>query len=111
MIVVKHETAMNRSAERENHTISVVGHANFDLSGHDIVCAAVSALVQSFASTMNEWDDFDAGEVILDTECDLYDEYAHGCIDMLMEGLRMIEDVYPEYLTVSEELIEDGTSH
>jgi len=105
MIVVKHENTKNHAAKRENHVISVVGHANFDLSGHDIVCAAVSALVQSFASAMNEWDDFDSGEVIIDTECDIYDEYAHGCLDMLMEGLRMIEDVYPDYLSVTEEEI------
>lgn len=105
MIVAKHEIAVNAKAERENHSISVIGHAGFDLSGHDIVCAAVSTLVQSFAAAMNEWDDFEAGDVRIDTECDIYDEYAHGCIDMLMEGLRMIEDTYPEYLSVSEEEI------
>ena len=105
MIVVKHEIDINAKAERENHTISVIGHANFDLSGHDIVCAAVSALVQTFAAVMNEWDDFEAGNVKIDTECDIYDDYAHGCIDMLMEGLRMLEDSYPEYLSVSEEEI------
>ena len=40
--------------EIEKNSISVKGHANYDKPGRDIVCAAVSVLLQTFTASVEE---------------------------------------------------------
>ncbi|MBQ2807320.1 MAG: ribosomal-processing cysteine protease Prp [Clostridia bacterium] len=82
----------------EGYCLEVIGHANY-ATGDDIVCAAVSALVESLAAYLEEYD----------TECcaeaDLADGYAlislserNAAFDMAACGLAAIADKYPQHV-------------
>ena len=78
----------------EGYCLEVVGHADY-AAGDDVVCAAVSALVESLAAYLEEYDDCTA-------EADLADGYAmitmpqrNAAFDMAACGLEAIADKYP----------------
>ena len=107
MIYAKHNLKHDREKKEEHHIITVKGHANYDDSGRDIVCSAVSALVQSLIATLDIWNDEDLvkepGNVQIRYTCADYDDYAHAAIDMLVIGIGCLEETYPEYV----EMVED----
>ena len=83
----------------EGYCLEVVGHADY-ACGNDVVCAAVSALVESLAAYLEEYDDCSA-------EADLADGYAmitisdrNAAFDMAVCGLGVIADHYPYYVTM-----------
>lgn len=82
----------------EGYCLEVIGHAEY-AAGNDIVCAAVSALVESLAAYIEEYDS-DSG-----AEADLADGYAmitmperNAAFDMAACGLAAIADNYPDYV-------------
>lgn len=84
--------------ESEAYCLEVIGHAEY-AAGDDIVCAAVSALVESLAAYIEEFDS-DSG-----AEADLADGYAMitmpercAAFDMAACGLAAIADKYPDYV-------------
>ena len=79
------------------YCLEVIGHAAYARE-NDIVCAAVSALVESLAAYIEEYDDGTA-------EIDLADGYANitlpernAAFDMAACGLCAIADQYPQYV-------------
>ena len=90
--------------------ITIDGHAGYAPSGHDIVCAAVSALVQTFVASIEE----------LTTDGILYGTNEQGQIQTIqykslstpgqvllgsfLIGIRMIADSYPRNLILTEHL-------
>lgn len=94
MIVITHEKGR----------ITINGHANYAVIGHDIVCAAVSALVQTFIASVEELtaDEIKAvqnkqGQI----QTILYKhltERAQVLLDAFFVGVRMIADSYPSNL-------------
>lgn len=90
------------SAYRDSrgYCLEVVGHAGY-ASGDDIVCAAVSALVESLAAYLEEYD------TDCSAEADLADGYAmitvgerNAAYDMAACGLAAIADRYPQFVTM-----------
>lgn len=82
-------------ASGEGYCLEVIGHADY-ACGDDVVCAAVSALVESLAAYLEEYDDCTA-------EVDLADGYAmitlserNAAFDMAACGLAAIADKYPQ---------------
>ena len=80
--------------------LEVVGHADY-ACGDDVVCAAVSALVEALAAYLEEYDTDGTAEA------DLADGYAmitlgqrNAAFDMVATGLSAIADRYPEYVTM-----------
>lgn len=84
----------------QGYCLEVVGHADY-ACGDDIVCAAVSALVESLAAYLEEYD----------TDCtsdaDLADGYAmitlaerNAAYDMAVCGLSAMADKYPDNVTM-----------
>ena len=89
----------------EGYCLEVIGHANY-ASGDDIVCAAVSALVESLAAYLEEYDS-DSG-----AEADLADGYAmitmperNAAFDMAACGLAAIADKYPQHVIMRDSYI------
>ena len=85
--------------------IAVTGHAGSGEPGHDIVCAAVSALVQTLRDTLELRCDSSVSSAVapgnavftwtrLSTEADLL-------TDSLIIGLRGIEESYPANLHIN----------
>ena len=100
MIVVTHEIG----------NISINGHAGYAPHGQDIVCAAVSALVQTFLASTEELtndkiESFrnDQGQI----QTIQYRKLSEGAQLLLASffvGIRMIADAYPSNLTLTEHL-------
>lgn len=81
----------------QGYCLEVIGHADYACGG-DVVCAAVSALVEALAAYLEEYDDCTA-------EADLADGYAmitlperSAAFDMAACGLAAIADKYPNYV-------------
>ncbi len=84
----------------QGYSLEVIGHADYSCGG-DVVCAAVSALVESLAAYLEEYDDPTA-------EADLADGYAmitvserNAAFDMAVCGLGAIADRYPAYVSMT----------
>jgi uncharacterized protein YsxB (DUF464 family) len=84
----------------QGYSLEVIGHSEY-ACGNDVVCAAVSALVESLAAYLEEYDELDA-------ETDLADGYAmitvserNAAFDMAVCGLGAIADHYPAYVSMT----------
>lgn len=81
MITIKHT----------HNSITAQGHANYSTPGSDIVCAAVSTLLQTLELRGKATKD--KGDMIVHTE----DKEA---LRLVVEGLRLIEANYPSNVEV-----------
>lgn len=84
--------------------ITINGHAGYAPHGQDIVCAAVSALVQTFVASVEE---LTADEItavqneqgqIQTIQYKHLTERAQVLLDAFFVGIRMIADSYPRNL-------------
>lgn len=92
------EATAGQSAQ--GYTLEVIGHAGY-CAENDVVCAAVSALVEALAAYLEEYGEPDA-------EADLADGYAmitvserSAAFDMAVCGLGTIADQYPAYVSMT----------
>lgn len=99
MVNAKYEVEDNR------HTLIVLGHANYDEYGKDIVCAGVSSIVQALIGWLEE-NYYKAecisvnpkeGEVII--SCEGGEDVA-SVFQMASIGLEQIADCYPAHVAI-----------
>lgn len=90
--------------KRHSGGISVKGHAGYAPHGQDIVCAAVSTLVQAFCASVEELTadeiraDYSPGNANIQ-----YGNLSDGAKlleDSLFVGLKLIADNYPAFVRV-----------
>ena len=90
--------------QRNNNGISIKGHAGYAPHGQDIVCAAVSALVQAFYVSVQQLTadqvkaDFSPGKAVI--EYGNLSDVAKLLEDSLFVGLNLISDNYPDHVRV-----------
>lgn len=103
---------VNRDANGKIVEFSGAGHASFGEHGRDIVCAAVSALLQTAVIGLQSR----LGEAMVHVEissgslkCNLLGELSdreRECADVILEtilsGLLQIRDQYPKYIRIIE---------
>lgn len=96
----------NYRVEDSTHTLSVVGHANYDEYGKDIVCAGISALVQALIGWI-EVNYYKANCISIDTQggevlisCDGGEDLA-SVFNMTAIGLEQIADCYPDHIEIN----------
>lgn len=86
------------------------GHANTAPRGQDIVCAAASILIQTYAVTLAKFDelhtryqfaDGDGSVRFSGTPGPATINYATTCYRMLRDGLEMIRDGYPDKIQIT----------
>lgn len=77
-----------------SNSISAKGHANYAEPGKDIVCAAVSTLMQTLE--LRGIARKSKGNMFVQTK----DKEA---LQLVLDGLRMISENYPEYVEVENE--------
>lgn len=103
-------TKVTITKERELLSISMVGHANHEGSGGDIVCAACSVLIQSLVNTLYtmgakiDWMQR-PGEAHLDLTAGRTlhkDIAARGAFRMACVGLQMLAQSYPKNVKIIE---------
>lgn len=84
--------------------VQTKGHANYDESGKDIVCAAVSTLLEStiinVVSLNNEALMHDTKEGFQLVEILNEDKITDKLINNMIEILEGFEDDYPEYIKI-----------
>lgn len=93
------------SVEGNIHTLSVLGHANYDEYGKDIVCAGVSALVQALIGWIEE--NYYKAEYIninpkageVNVSCEGGEDLA-AIFNMATIGLMQIADSYPDHVQI-----------
>ena len=84
----------------------VVGHAGFAPHGQDIVCAAVSALLQTFEASVKDLTTdeikcvISAGNAVM--RYGNLSGTAQTLLDSFFIGCRMIAETYPDNVRVSE---------
>ena len=91
-----------------NHTegkITVIGHANYAESGKDIVCAAISALLQTFIASVEKLTadklkcEIGHGKAII---CyGSLSETAQALLSSFFVGCEMIAEAYPDFVKLS----------
>jgi uncharacterized protein len=90
-------------------SITVQGHALFANKGSDIVCAAVSVLVQAFAKSLvakgvdlEIGNDLDMMTIRMKNVMndDMLKKGVNGSVEMLLQGLAMTAENYPDHLKI-----------
>ena len=93
------------TAEKNKHTLAVLGHAGYGEYGKDIVCAGVSALVLALAGWVenNHCEtkcisiDEHGGEVLIACKGD---KETAAVFNMTMIGLEQIANSYPDHVQI-----------
>lgn len=94
--------------KQHRFAIATTGHANYAPYGQDIVCAAVSSLVQTYGNFIVDHEKFRTWKVLEvklnegDTNVEVVDpkDSIKDLYYMIMEGLEDIKRAYPGYITI-----------
>ncbi len=99
------------------YNITVSGHAEFDTKGKDIVCAAVSVLIQTFYLTLKQLDglivnliDDKVFSVTIKDGFENYTDILHGICSFLLTGMYLLKEHYPDYIKIINKGVNNGTS-
>lgn len=96
----------------DSYIISITGHAGFDDKGKDIVCAAISAIAYTLLNALKWAEDESClnirvenvsdGNIYLEVlPYDFSKERIDTIIDTCIIGFSLIEEEYPDYITIS----------
>ena len=84
---------------RHNGGVTIRGHANYARPGQDIVCAAVSVLVQTLIQSIEDLTtdriEYDMSAGLVDIKHGNLSAQAHLLMDSFFVGVQMIADEYP----------------
>ena len=90
---------------------TVTGHANYAEHGADIVCSAISAIVQTTEMALhrhsNIYSTFGIESIIEEGHISVHikesNVYTNILVDAMINGIRAIIAKYPQYVTIQEE--------
>ena len=84
--------------------IKISGHANYAVSGSDIVCAGVTALVQTLIKSIEDLTDDKIEYEIFPGRVDIkygnLSEKSRALVDSFFIGICMIADEFPEHVRI-----------
>jgi len=84
-------------------SLHVSGHANQDVYGKDIVCAAVSAVLVGGINALNNPKDFkiklDEGDASLEAN-NIISDHDEVVVETIVTGLKSIEETEPKYVKI-----------
>ena len=84
--------------------ITVKGHANYAVSGSDIVCAGVTALAQTLIKSIKDLTDdkieYEISPGRVDIKYGNLSEKSRALVDSFFIGICMIADEFPEYVRI-----------
>ena len=89
----------------EKKNISILGHANYDDYGKDIVCAAVSSIVMCSVEAISQFDinsvDIKQSQDKLDIIINKTDDTTQKLITNMLNCLKEIEKKYPKNIQIN----------
>ena len=107
--MIEINTTVSASADGGYCRMEVSGHANAAPRGKDLVCAAVSTLVQTFAGWVKERGEertletdvrIEEGRTVIAASAGIWEmERLLGCFEIIRFGLENLSRQYPEYIT------------
>lgn len=106
MTNVKHEIT-HLPDGMSHHKVSIIGHANFDEIGKDIVCSAISILGTTLVQHLIDIDakfmslNFSEGAIqfeVVDTSCE---QKTKTIIEVIMAGFSLLENQYPDFVKIN----------
>ena len=84
--------------------IKISGHANYAVSGLDIVCAGVTALAQTLIKSIKDLTDdkieYEISPGRVDIKYGNLSEKSRALVDSFFIGICMIADEFPEYVWI-----------
>jgi uncharacterized protein YsxB (DUF464 family) len=84
--------------------IKISGHANYAVSGSDIVCAGVTALAQTLIKSIEDLTDdkieYEISPGRVDIKYGNLSEKSRALVDSFFIGICMIADEFPEYVRI-----------
>ena len=84
--------------------ITVKGHANYAVSGSDIVCAGVTALAQTLIKSIKDLTDdkieYEISPGRVDIKYGNLSEKSKTLVDSFFIGICMIAEEFPEYVRI-----------
>lgn len=84
--------------------ITVKGHANYAVSGSDIVCAGVTALAQTLIKSIKDLTDdkieYEISTGRVDIKYGNLSEKSKTLVDSFFIGICMIAEEFPEYVRI-----------
>lgn len=84
--------------------ITVKGHANYAVSGSDIVCAGVTALAQTLIKSIKDLTDdkieYEISPGRVDIKYGNLSEKSRALVDSFFIGICMIAEEFPEYVRI-----------
>lgn len=84
--------------------ITVKGHANYAISGSDIVCAGVTALAQTLIKSIKDLTDdkieYEISPGRVDIKYGNLSEKSKTLVDSFFIGICMIAEEFPEYVRI-----------
>lgn len=91
--------------EHTDSGITITGHAGYAPHGKDIVCAAISALVQTFIASVEELTEdeiiyiMEPGKIVL--KHGNLSKRAQTLKDSFFVGVKMVADTYPDHVVIT----------
>ena len=93
---------------KHRYAITTSGHANYAPYGQDIVCSAISALVQSYGNYIQDKEQYKSWKVLEvkldegDTNVEVIDtmDNVKDLFYMISEGIEDIKKAYPGYISL-----------
>lgn len=84
--------------------IKISGHANYAVSGSDIVCASVTALAQTLIKSIEDLTDdkieYEISPGRVDIKYGNLSEKSKTLVDSFFIGICMIAEEFPEYVRI-----------
>lgn len=84
--------------------IAVKGHANYAVSGSDIVCAGITALAQTLIKSIKDLTDdkieYEISPGRVDIKYGNLSEKSKTLVDSFFIGICMIAEEFPEYVRI-----------
>lgn len=95
-------TNVNYIISEEHSMIEVEGHSGYAEAGNDIVCSAISILVQTLEEHLDRiCDTYNADIKPGRAEITAEGAKAKECFEFTVTGLRLIENSFPRYISVT----------
>ena len=84
--------------------VKVSGHANYAVSGSDIVCAGVTALIQTLIKSIEDLTEdkieYEISPGRVDIKYRKLSEKSRTLVDSFFIGVGMIADEFPDYVRI-----------
>lgn len=95
-------TKIAYSVDRDKFHVEIKGHAGYAAAGNDIVCAAISVLIQTLAAHMeNVTDKWSAHMYNGEAEVSGEGKEAVNSFLTILTGLKSVAAAYPEYVCIT----------